>query len=121
MSSHIMYDTRSLSKDLVKKIIQDAFDKKYKWWIDILTGFKREMINMNYKEYLDLLDKTKYYYFTVIKRKNMITKDYYGEIAINITITKKYELVGDYFLWILVNLKDFYEITEKYNLKPRTV
>ena len=109
MDTFYNIDTFPLKKNI--EILNDAKEKCYRWWADILDCSKswaRQKINCTFEEIMDrVTDKTR---FTFINRKYI---DDYIEVGFSLMTTP------DYFLWIQIDKKELPYFIKKYNLKEK--
>ncbi len=122
----IFYVTKTISKSQYKKLLKEAHDFCYNWWVDDKPTWSRRKIDMSLEEVLEIFDKTprKDLHMTFIHRLScckaekehleigfctLIRKDEQGNIHPN----------GDIFLWIEVDMQHKDYLTKKYKLEKR--
>lgn len=108
--------TNKFDLETKKQILVDSKELATNWWVDILDiekSFTRTKIEMSFEDILDKLDNKSH--FVLIHRKGYSgdEDDFYGEVGFS---TMNYP---SYFLWIYLNVDDFYKIVEKYKLKEK--
>ena len=109
MDKHVFYSIDDLSIEERTNIINDAFSKKTKWWVDVNLNITKEKINMSFEDIMKKFDNS--CHFVVINRYDVMNYEHYGEIGFS-TIAGK-----EYVLWIYITDKDLDDIVKKYNLK----
>ena len=110
---HIFYTTEYLSFATKVEIINTAFTKNTKWWVDILDcnkSFSRKEIKMSFQEIMYKFNEN--CCFKVIHRRGYEIP-FYGEIIFS---TKN---DPSYFLWIRLNEDDFFELIKLFQLVPK--
>lgn len=110
----IFYDTNKISKNQFKKLMKEAKELSFNWWIDISPEWTREKVDWPFHRAINIFHKTtrKGLHLTVIHRRG------YEEPHLEIgfcTIGRKSKN-GDLFLWIEVDLQHKDYLLEKYNL-----
>jgi len=119
------------SPELQEKIIRDAKDKSFKWWVDHLPTFQRQRIDMPFEEVLKYLYVEKPVHFIIIHRKGWEghkpegSNEWCLEIGFctlarrNKLETTEIDIKGDLYLWVLVEEKYLDYFIQTYNLIER--
>jgi len=114
--------------ELQEKIIRDAKEKSFKWWVDHLPSFQRQRIDMPFDEVIKYLYVEKPVHFTIIYRRgweeNKLkdSNEWFLEIGFctlgrkNKLETTKIDIKGDLYLWVLVEKKYLDYFIQTYNL-----
>lgn len=108
---HEFYETTGLSLEEKINLLNDSFKLNRKWWVDELDvskSYSRQKIEMSYDDILGYFNNS--CHFVVIQRNGY--DDPYGEIGFS-TLGRDPE----YFLWLILELDDLYDITNKYKLE----
>jgi len=124
----IFYDTSQLDFDTKVEIIEDAFGKKYKWWVDVLDCSKswaRQRVVMSFKEIMEKFDDKAY--FTVIYRKGYTNNrgfpdpgdgyGYHSRWHLEVGFRSSYTVPVEWFLWIYCPEDKVESFVNKYNLE----
>ena len=108
------YNTREISLDQKRRLLEEARKLSYNIWVDILDckkNFARERIDMVWDEIMAKFNGE--CFFTVILRPNL------GEPA-HLEVCFRTMSTPDYFLWVLVDTKKAKAIVKRWNLQPLT-
>jgi len=110
----IFYVTSILSKNQFKKLMIEAKELSFNWWIDDQPTWTRRKIEMPFKSAINIFNKTtrKNLHTTFIHRRGYENWEQYLEIGF-CTLSRK-SINGDIFLWIEVDLKHKQYLLEKY-------
>lgn len=106
----IFYKPHSLSLATRKKIIREAFEVNFEWWVDDCPGWTRRRIEMSFEDIMKKFDQE--CHFVVIERRGFDPNEYKGEVGF---CTLK---GNDHYLWIHLSVENLNEIVKKYQLKP---
>ena len=110
----VFCNTRSLSLEMKKQIINETIKISTEWWVDILdckTSFARKRIDMSLEDIMKKFDDSSH--FSIIHRRGY-EDPWYGEIAFRSWEPNE----PDYFLWIKITENDLNRLIKKYNLEP---
>ena len=110
----IFYDTSVLSKNQFKKLLIEAKELSFNWWVDDQPTWVRRTIEMPFKSVINIFHKTtrKNLHLTFIHRRGYENWDQFLEIGFS-TISRK-SINGDIFLWIDVNTEHKDYLLKKY-------
>lgn len=119
------------SPEIQEKILRDAKEKSFRWWIDHLPGMARERIDMPFEEVLKYLHIEKPVHFVIIHRRGWegFKPDNSNEWCLEIGFctlarknkldTTKIDIQGDLYLWILLDESHLDYFIKEYNLIER--
>jgi len=119
------------SLELQERILRDAKDKCFRWWVDHLPGIARERIDMPFDEVLKYLYTEKPVHFVIIHRRGWErykpegSNEWCLEIGFctlalrNKLATTEIDIKGDLYLWVLVEEKYLDYFIQTYNLTER--
>lgn len=115
----IFYDVSKLSLSKKRNLLKDAYDLSFSWHADILKGWSREKIEMDFDEIFNKLKKDSHFVF--IHRRGFSNRSSElgkiigplpGEYLIETGFNQ-----GSYYLFINCDLIHLDKFIQKYNLK----
>ena len=120
---HIFYNTRELDKIDYIDIIDYAETLSHKIKIDKLdveNSWRRIDIDIKVADYKELILDNKHVHFTIIKRYDLMLKEYYGEVSARVSVEKRDKVYVDYFIWIYMTLENFKLLVKEFKLEENT-
>jgi hypothetical protein len=115
----IFYDTNKISKNQFKKLMKEAKELSFNWWIDISPEWTREKVDWPFHRAINIFHKTtrKGLHLTVIHRRGFPFEKDTLEIGFS-TLGRKSKS-GDIFLWIEVDIEHKDYLLDKYALNEK--
>ena len=103
----------------MEEICRDAFSKKFNWWVDQVSEWVREEIEMDFDSAINLLYKGPVHFSIIHKRGLEKWKNFKDKLGwfLQISFNTTYNEEGDIFVWIQLDEKWIPYFIEKYNLK----
>lgn len=106
----LKFNTLKLSLEQKIEILNYAYDKHTKWWVDILDvsiSWARHKVNFSFDEIMKKFENKTH--FTIFEREDL--GETYGEIGFTTTFEDP-----SYFLWVYVTQDTLNSIVRKYEL-----
>ena len=120
---HIFYNTLELDKIDYIDIIDYAKTLSYEIKtdkLDVENSWRRIDVDISVADYKELILDNKHLHFTIIKRYDLLKKEYYGEVSARVSVKKgdiSYIAYDDYFIWVYMTLDNFKLLIKEFKLE----